>query len=325
MKHSGLMTLFFTCNIFLFVTRSNGAAIELIYQNRYKINKDIDLVEGNGGINPRNRCFLFFRENIEKPFSFWDKNRSNYYYYETVFEICFKNHSIQNDTSYVLNDVIYVDILFEMLNEHSSSLPHIIKKILLEETSRNAFNKPDYYKDILMHAPIGDKTRLEYFCLLKLSENERDSLLQNDKTPLLIRARLGDRSAEDSIINQYKSQKDYRYKVKYLKELFYIGNERVLHFIASYFNETFYDDRGRCIGESIQYQILLGLRLFHPYEPLLNKPLAELSIKQMFLRIKDDEVRQYLEEVRDWIKNTYNVEFVHEVPAKPILRKPCKH
>jgi len=310
----------FLCSFTFFV---EGSAIDILYKNREIVDKDIACIEERKtGSNLRESSFVFFRKNIDKPLSYWEKEQLNYL--RTIFDICLSINKIQNDTSYVLNGGIYVDLLFEMLKEKIEGVSYDqIVRILMRHTAWQAFQKHEYYKTIIKNAPLGQSDRRELLCLMNLDKNEKDSILNNSETPLLIRARLGDRSAEDSIINQYKSQKDYRFKVKYLKELFYIGSERVLHFIATYFNETFYDDRGRCIGESIQYRILLGLRQFHPYEPLLNKPLAELSQKQMFLRIKDDEVRQYLEEVRDWIKNTYDVEFVHEVPAKPILRKLC--
>ena len=309
----------FLCSFTFFV---EGSAIDILYKNRGTVDNDIARIEGKTeGLDLHQPSFVFFRKNIDKPLSYWEKEQLNYL--RTIFDICLRIHKIQNDTSYVLNGGIYVDLLFEMLKEKIEGVSYDqIVRIFMRHTAWQAFQKHEYYKTIIKNAPLGQNDRRELLCLMNLDKDEKDSILNNSETPLLIRARLGDRSAEDSIINQYKSQKYYRYKVKYLKELFYIGNERVLHFIATYFNETFYDDRGKCIGESIQYQILLGLRQFHPYEPLLNKTLAELSKKQMFFH-NDDEVRQYLEEVRDWIKNTYDVEFVHEVPAKPILRGIC--
>lgn len=244
-------------------------------------------------------------------------------YYQTVFEICLNNHKMQNDTSYVLNGGIYIDLLFEMLKEKidGASYDQIVR-ILMHHTSRQALQKHEY-KNIIKNAPLGYNDKIELLGLMKLDKNETDSLLNDKRTPLFVKARLGDKNAEDSVIAQYKNQKYYRYKKEKLQLLFYVGNDRVLHYIASYFNEPFYEDRGGCINESIQYRILLGLRQFHPYEPLLNKALAELSKKQMFFR-NDDEVGQYLIEVRKWITNTYDVAFVHKVPEKPILRGLCK-
>jgi len=309
----------FLCSFTFFV---EGSAIDILYKNREIVDKDIACIEERKtGSNLRESSFVFFRKNVDQPLSFWEKEQLNYL--RTVFDICLNISKMQNDTSYVLNSGIYVDLLFEMLKEKIEGVSYDqIVRILMRRTARQALQKHEYYKAIMKNAPLGQSDRTKLLCLMNLDKNEKDSILNNSETPLIIRARLGDKSAEDSIIDQYKNQKYYRYKADNLRTLFYIGSDRVLHFIASYFNETFYDDRGGCINESIQYRILLGLRQFHPYEPLLNKPLAELSKKQAFFH-NDDEVKQYLKEVRDWIKNTYGVDFVHEVPVKPILRGLC--
>ncbi len=204
-----------------------------------------------------------------------------------------------------------------------------IVRIILQNTSRQALQQKPEYKIIIKNAPmkfLGYGYKIKLLGLMKLEKCEIDSLLSDTKTPLFIKARLGDISAEDSLIYLYKVQKDYRLKKRILQNLFYIGNERVLKFIPSYFNEPYYDNRRGCIAEGIQYQILLGFRLFHPYEKLLNKILADISKNQFFRRYNnDEEVKNYLIEVRKWIKKTYNVEFVHEEPEKPVLRGFCRN
>jgi len=313
--------LIFVVIVLIVSSESKGDAVDAIYEHRATIYSDVDFLDRT---LQKDDTPGFFKQNYDKPLEFWKTNKSEYF--RMIFGICLDENIIplQKDTSYVLNDGIYVKILFEMLTEDDV---HMLKRVvdqLVLNTSRNILPKYSGYKNVIKKSRLYDYDKRHLLCLMHLDSVEIDSIMHCKNTPLYIKARLGDIGAADSLIEQYKNEKEYRSRKKILDKLFYVGDEKCLRFIASYYNEAFYCNVGKCISESIQYLILKNMRVFHPCDTVINHKLEKVSDGFATFFPDHHKTEFFFRETQEWVKRTYNVEFVHPDPEIKIFRGRCR-
>jgi len=93
------------------------------------------------------------------------------------------------------------------------------------------------------------------------------------------------------------------------------GTQQAIRHVVENFNEPIFSVTGTgCVSKSIRHDILSALRVYYPAEELLGKKLSEIE------RSRDSKkLKEYLDEVEDWVKNTFNVNLIHERPGLTLM------
>ena len=87
--------------------------------------------------------------------------------------------------------------------------------------------------------------------------------------------------------------------------------------------KVFIHGRDTCVEETIQFDILIGLKVYYPDVDLIQSRLANLT---PFRNIypKKEEVQSYFKDVREWIKKQFNIEFKQDAPSILALKGFCR-
>ena len=160
---------------------------------------------------------------------------------------------------------------------------------------------------------------------LNLDKSEKAKLLkaaENDRNfPIAVRARLGDKDAEQKLIEKYNEEQYYHNKKILVKELFRAGTDACLKNLIIRFNEPMYDIvQNNCVKESIRYPIIQGFRRMHPEDSLFKEPFRCVDT----LRFpKPDMVNSFLEQFKEWAYKKYKVKPEGSEPEPVLLKNFC--
>jgi len=252
------------------------------------------------------------------------------------------------------NDYEFKELAYRILRDHSR--PDYIKKYSSEirkgiieyrraacekDTTDNGcnqlINRKMNYNDINQMLP-GD----ELFMLLPLSENEKKLMLKKN-IPLHYRARLGDKEAENKLINKFnkvtevftngkisklsigKTNNISSETIKLVKKLGLAGTEKCAKTLIRALN--FNVPRRTWRYRSLRIDIIKALGRIHPEVPFLRMDISFIdqhSDKAYAFPYKNEEdvgkkIQDYLNKVIEWGKKTYNTTPV-SLSSTPFLR-----
>lgn len=324
----------FTCILFMAIAvfSSEEAALKQIYENRESISvflQNITFKVGGETFNCNVSGRKEFLSLTQRPFTDWQKNKRD------VFEAFFSSCSwipgyAANDSSFIINNDLYVSILIELLQ--ADYLPALD---ILNQTSFKLLKRySNQIKIALGSQPYSGEKKKKYqlLALLDLSEKEKMAI---DSVPGLdraIRARLGNKEQQDSLISAFLKEKDYRKKRNLVSMLSYIGSDTCIKVLIINFNEPLFDfiAVGRqapfrqCYRESIRYPILLGFRQSFPENPMFHSELHAFDEAELaFIPNDSIKVKSYIERFKTWAKATYNVVPVDADPRPMMLKQGC--
>lgn len=324
----------FICILFIAMSvfSSDEAALKQIYENRESLsifykNISFKVGEETWQINVSGR--KEFLSLMQKPFTDWQKNKGE------VFEAFFSSCSYipgypANDSSFIINNDLYVNILIELLQaKHTPALD-----ILIQTSLKLLKRYSTQIKNALGPWPYNDeKKKYQLLALLDLTEKERMAIDSIPGLDRAIRARLGNEEQQDSLISDYIKEKDYRKKRSLVSMLSYVGSDTCIKTLIRNFNEPLFDfiyvgrkpPFSRCYRESIRYPILLGFRQSFPENPMFNSELNTYDDFMLGLVKCNDSimVQKYLSRFKAWAKAMYNVEPVDVDPMPMMLKEVC--
>ena len=284
-----------------FVYSNKYETLKLIYENRKYLNNGLQL--------PGNK---FEKYTQPEDFKIWKKNEEDILYW-FMYYVYYFNSNYPQDA--LVEDDVVISIL--LMNTKSGFIGQahtgLLKFTSFESLRRNS----DMIRKILPESKITDYEKNELMGFIHLTSEERIQLLEDKKTPLYIKARLGSRAAIDSLKKKFTTSTKYEKKEEYAIGLIRTELPECIKFTIKHFNDTIYKYNFLgCREESISYPILRELKRVHPDEPLLNITFFELlDLPWGYEEIEETKVvfKDYLEKVIAWFDKTYGV-----IPEKPI-------
>ena len=170
---------------------------------------------------------IYFQKNYNQPYSYWKDNKS--LFYDSFFTACFYIGPIQNESSFVITDKLFVDLLINALTEDDIQIAKRAAGFILSNTSYSAIKeRSDNLKKKLYRSKLAYDYKTKLFALTSLNTEEVDSIINNKDTPLVVKAKLGLDSAEKIIIKNYETSKDFREKKSAISELMFVGTRGVI-------------------------------------------------------------------------------------------------
>lgn len=154
---------------------------------------------------------------------------------------------------------------------------------------------------------------------LPLDAAERAAWLNKPDLPPKVRARLGDRAAEDRLIEQFTAATAYHEASRAAADLGYVGTRRAGAALAAGLSSDLFQS---AVYErlSLRCDVIRALGRIHPDESMLNEE-ANLIMARGETDYGLDRTREYVRRVLDWAREQYGVaiEFPKTGPAGPPL------
>jgi hypothetical protein len=189
----------------------------------------------------------------------------------------------------------------------------------------------------LASSTISEKAKLELLALC-VTGTAREKLARHtlfDKLTPGYRARLGDASAEESLLAKSDSVADYRSAVGHLEQLFLAGTRRCLIAAIDFFNRDIGLQQMECVYyKSIRPAVIAGFARLHPGDSLVFDELNRQALQsdadrhmgwkfgskyqQVDGKYTKISVEEYLRSVTEWFGQHYNHKPVGSL-TKPIL------
>lgn len=215
--------------------------------------------------------------------------------------------SDDRDTMEIKN---FVEIILSKKNRRAEN-SELIENAKLNLMRPEHTKKLSAYSDELTGG-LSDYQTSEKSCillgLLPLPENITEALLQSDVTPDKVRARLGDKQAEEIIVSKFKKTSRLDGKRKYAADLLYIGTDNTLTTFAKALesDEYFINYQGTEISLTqimIQSygQVNTDVKLFSPAEYGRHCYISKAEFAK-------EEHQKYLRAVEKYFSDNYNIE-----------------
>jgi hypothetical protein len=218
----------------------------------------------------------------------------------------------------LIEDNVVTSILVSALSSRTPAVREYAFRYLLDFGREDQISiHSAMIKEALADFKFPDQER--FLALLPLSQSERLELLQRKNLALDVRARLGDKQAEEELIERFFGADSFERKREMAVMLGYAGTsscasalirslDSPLMLIAPYEHV------------SIRVYIIIALGRIHPNEMLLTREIMKI------VHLGDDKyggkerIRDYLIEVKNWGLATYGV-FPDGPEPEPILFK----
>lgn len=216
---------------------------------------------------------------------------------------CLLSDTTHKRESYIIQDEIVFKLCVCILANNRTYLSeHAFEKLVAAGRYDHLAKYSDVIKQALTNKTnIGGEPVEELLCLLNLSIEEKNKLLETKRLPDWVRARLGDTTAENNIINKYLNENSFRDKEYLANELGMVTTHKCINVLVKTFNDSNYDnDFGG--KTSITGFIIPAFGRLYPDNLLLTDQFLQMR----FSRVPKD-VKAYLYKVMDWMKQTYGV------------------
>jgi len=219
----------------------------------------------------------------------------------------------KQDTGFIRDEVVARTLAVTL----SSALPdsrELAAKLLLDHATVSQLKAcADDVRRGLAGISRGEAIRLE--AMLPLTPADARAILQRPDVPPEVRARLGDRQAEQQLIDAFRAAEDFRAKSDLATLLGYVGTDASVKALISEFNSPVVGEF-KYMRVSIRCAIILALGRIYPDQPLLTSELRRI------IENGDDEygagnLRKYLADVAAWAAKTLRVSF--EPAALPVF------
>ena len=158
----------------------------------------------------------------------------------------------------------------------------------------------------------------------------KEKLLADSMVSMPLRARLGDKNAEDKLIKLFKDAKEFTVADIAAKNLFICGSKRCLSELVRSFNRPVYEiGRRGCVSNSLRVSIISGLKRYYPDEDLFTTAYHKFSEKSHGIilgrpyYVPDPEVKKYLEDFVAWGKKEFGVIPEGEIGEPILFAGPC--
>ena len=181
----------------------------------------------------------------------------------------------------------------------------------------------------------------ELLIMLPVSSEEKKKMLE--KIPEIpghkyyyLRARLGDKKAEEYFIEQFENAKNYKKKKKFAEKLGIIGTPDCARALVKALNSPIRYTFDVKPLQSVRIAIIKALGRIHPEVPFLRMDIAFIEEYTDVLYGGSEKIGEYLDRVISWAINAYKVKPVDKNPgnflfprkggiiADPGPRKPTK-
>lgn len=198
--------------------------------------------------------------------------------------------------------ILFKRVPFEILKKNSSRIKNSLEKGL--------FDTEEYSKE----HNWSDKYKL--LSLLELSSEEKKELLKM-YMKVELKARLGDKKAEDKLIKTYLNCKEYRRRESYTKKMIMAGTDRCIKILIKTFNDPYfniekYKTAPPCTLSTIRVPIMEGLRRLHYKNKIINDELYTLLNDPAKKYLNRDLVASFFKKFLIWAEKEYGVK-----PDKP--------
>lgn len=317
------------------VFSSEEAALKQIYDNRESLSvffKNISFT-----INNEKNYQTFdgkdeFLSLTQKPFTEWQKNKD--IIFKAFYLSCsYISHYSKNDSSFAINNDVYVKILIELLQvQYDKVIDRLINQTSFSLLKQNS----NQIKAALESWPNDNDKKYRLLALCELSAKEKLIIDSAFGFSNVIRAKLGDTTQEDALINDFLSETNYRKKREKVATLCYIGSVKCIKALILNFNRPIFDVASigvpkhpdihdKCIQESIRFPICIGLRQLYPKDKLFNADIQKFDsfYDQLYGKQNDSaDVKKFSDRFKEWAKVTYNVVPIDPDPM-PIIKHYC--
>ncbi len=254
----------------------------------------------------------------------YSKDRKDRRKYDSLSQIVsekyFKGKDYREERSWAVTRLLRKQYYYKELNNYKDQLiPSIWYDYIQRKGERSKYAK--------------------FLSLLDISQSKKDSLLQDKETPLAVRARLGDKEAEQKIIQQFNERfaniesPYFKERVDMADNLHYIGTVTSLDaFFEMMGSDRIYYfeyscNRGKCWADrAVAADLLYILNKYHPIRLFTYLP-EELVGESIFIEKEhpknpdkfyfdypDRNMQPYYREVEKQIKKLYNREVTINPP-----------
>jgi hypothetical protein len=163
------------------------------------------------------------------------------------------------------------------------------------------------------------------------SDEVKKSLLNDSLLSLPLRARLGDKKAEDSLIILFKEANGFEAADKAVQELFLCGSKNCMSTIIKEFNKPIYQfGKYGCIVGGLRVSIINGFQRYFPNDTLINFEYQWVSKKSSKRRsdepyyTADSSVAKFLNEFVTWGKEKYGTVPYGKIGEPILFKGPCE-
>jgi hypothetical protein len=201
--------------------------------------------------------------------------------------------------------------------------PTMARRLLLNYTAWPAIERQaDFLGKMVRLSPLHDYRLHPLMALADLPDSLKDRLLEEGRRlSLAERARLGDRSAADSLLQRLESATSYDSFEKASEQIGFVGSKRLLRHLIRHYNRPLYKERGWLLCSSARYPVLKVLQRHHPHLALLNTELRRLARSQD--GVDSAKVVAYNRRFEEWARATYGVVPEKKEQRIEIIKRPC--
>jgi hypothetical protein len=208
------------------------------------------------------------------PYNVWQSNKEEFW--RLFFSLT--NVNIRSDVDKIKgvlpNDTVLTEIYVKALAyENSQKVQQEAFSILTEYTPYTLLNKySPLIKDVLCASSITQSQKNLLYSYCNPEPTLRNKLLADSTLPVSARIRLGDKAAENELIDKFNATVDFKGKEKIVAQLADAGTEKCLHVLIRTFNKPIYEyGIDSCIFQSIGISIIKGFQRHLPDDPNFNK------------------------------------------------------
>lgn len=221
------------------------------------------------------------------------------------------------DTGWIENAAVVRVLVTALSSEAASVRRRALFYLLNHARPAHLAEQARRIKEALASRPVPDGPAL--LARLPLDAAERAAWLGRPDLPPKVRARLGDRAAEDRLIEQFTGATTYDEASRLAADLGYVGGPRAGSALAAALASDLFQS-GVYERLSLRCDVIRALGRIHPDEPMLNEE-ANLIMARGETDYGLDRTRDYLRRVLDWARGRYGVaiEFPKTGPAGPPL------
>ena len=171
---------------------------------------------------------------------------------------------------------------------------------------------------LLVFCNLGDKE--------KKTVQEKLNIINQNSLPLYIRIRLGEKKAEDTLLQIYEKENDFEKLKKLIEQLELSGTKRCEMALVNSLGTKDQEQHSRSYSYSIRYFIIQALGKLNPQSTILNDDLydyRELIGENPFNdELKSKLTKEYFNNLYDYIETHYNKK-INELKNATFLYSFC--
>ena len=215
--------------------------------------------------------------------------------------------------SHFIKDSLIVKVLISFLRSDEQEIRNMAADFMTAYANPAHLNFYSYYIrencqiDSLLAGKTTSASILKILCLAKLNDKEKQTILEKNYLPVEVRARLGDTTALNSIINNFKTAPNVFTKRQFAFYLGYVGgSECALALTEALDKQMLLESANDII--SIRYYLIGALSRIHPDNSLLSIELERAKKSQAQMRgVRVNNQIPYVSKVKKWAEKTYNI------------------